>query len=963
MAHGFLTPEPVSGDNFWKNAKDLWNTLQKLKKRKAPPDEVVPAIVSELQKALPPAKQKLLSPASQKLLSGKNQAALSGAKAPNMLTGSPVSKMLSSGKSEITIKQQLSLPPGGPRLPPSGGMPDEPSAEKKGGSFIDMPGVSAAPKKLDSEAFFKAAQTGVHPETGKYLNSEERKDFLKKSKTKMDAPASVASAGIASASTSVTKGDEQIVASVEDLTKVVVSLVDAVKAQTASQAKSTAQAKASAERTANRALASSEEGLMEEGADLSGTITPTYSTATGALTPGASPAGPGGGGGGGGPGFGIGGKVAAQSIAKHGLGRALPRLGAHVAGRTGAKLGAKTAAKIGLAGAGKSLAKKIPGVGLLAGLGFGAQRLFSGDPLGALGEVASGAASTVPGLGTAASVGIDAALAARDMGATPFAAGGIVTSPTFSLTGEKGKEGVFPLQGKEGKKTFTMFGEGMFEAQKKHKTEYAKIQSAGLRQYYENEDGGKKLGKSLSDIWSKIGGVLGSLFSGTLTSLMGGNANAGTLDQAADYLAGDTSSLASFIGGVESGNDYTKLVGGKKDEGILNKTVSQLNQEKGGQFAMGRYQIQMRTAIGALKKAGIDPSKFKFDQAGQDKLFQLLLEGRGYKDFMSGKMSKEQFATNLSMEWAALPKDASGKSYYAGVGNNKAHRGWGDTLAQLDTLKQSGSPMGPPGTVGSTGSSALAAAAVALKGKSTKDGPDGGRNGCVYAVNKVYKQAGITPPWGASEYVPDAETKMQKAGYSQVSYNARRPGDVMVMYDRKSPPQCHIGVVLGNGKVLSNSSRKAQFNWEATPEEYNNYYGGQGKIYRMPGGTAASTIARNNGNASPSNTPTSNNKPRTKADLIGSNGAAAPPRTRSRKRPPSAAPTASPADIALGNAIAQRSSDTALATASNGSRTTNNNTTVVNNNNNSSGAGGGTGLTTGTSAISTIYSWKAARRS
>jgi hypothetical protein len=152
----------------------------------------------------------------------------------------------------------------------------------------------------------------------------------------------------------------------------------------------------------------------------------------------------------------------------------------------------------------------------------------------------------------------------------------------------------------------------------------------------------------------------------------------------------DTSSLGNFIGAVESGNSYTKLVGGAEDQSILNKTVTQLDQEKGGQFAMGKYQIQMRTAKDVLKGKGIDPSTFVFNQEGQDKLFKMLLERRGLGDFMSGKITKEEFALELSKEWAALPKDAGGRSFWAGVGNNKAHRTWEDTLAMLDKLKASG---------------------------------------------------------------------------------------------------------------------------------------------------------------------------------------------------------------------------------------------------------------------------------
>ena len=71
-----------------------------------------------------------------------------------------------------------------------------------------------------------------------------------------------------------------------------------------------------------------------------------------------------------------------------------------------------------VAGAGlKSLMKKIPGVGLLAGIGFGISRAMQGDVKGAFGEIASGAASLIPGVGTAVSTAIDAGLIARDMGA------------------------------------------------------------------------------------------------------------------------------------------------------------------------------------------------------------------------------------------------------------------------------------------------------------------------------------------------------------------------------------------------------------------------------------------------------------------------------------------------------------------------------------------------------------------
>jgi len=154
--------------------------------------------------------------------------------------------------------------------------------------------------------------------------------------------------------------------------------------------------------------------------------------------------------------------------------------------------------------------------------------------------------------------------------------------------------------------------------------------------------------------------------------------------------------LKSFIGGLESGNDYTKLVGGAKDASILDKTIAQLSAEKGDKFAMGRYQIQMASAKDMLKARGIDPTTFKFDQAGQDQIFQMLLDRRGYQDFKSGKMSKEDFAKNLSMEWAALPTDASGRGFYDNVGTNKSLTSWDNTLKALEKDKNEVPPAPPP---------------------------------------------------------------------------------------------------------------------------------------------------------------------------------------------------------------------------------------------------------------------------
>ena len=100
--------------------------------------------------------------------------------------------------------------------------------------------------------------------------------------------------------------------------------------------------------------------------------------------------------------LGMGGKAAAKTATK-------------TAASVGGKTLAKTGAKIGAKAVGKSLLKKIPIIGALAGIGFAIGRAAKGDYVGAAMELASGAASIIPGIGTGVSVAIDAASAARDL--------------------------------------------------------------------------------------------------------------------------------------------------------------------------------------------------------------------------------------------------------------------------------------------------------------------------------------------------------------------------------------------------------------------------------------------------------------------------------------------------------------------------------------------------------------------
>lgn len=131
-------------------------------------------------------------------------------------------------------------------------------------------------------------------------------------------------------------------------------------------------------------------------------------------------------GGGGGPAGGAGAVATEATTAAEGVTNAAADASKSV-GKTAVEDVGKTTAKEAAKGIGKSVLKKIPLIGLIAGLGFGAQRAYGGDWLGAAGEVASGAAGMIPGIGTAASIGIDTALAGRDIynAATPTGTQGV----------------------------------------------------------------------------------------------------------------------------------------------------------------------------------------------------------------------------------------------------------------------------------------------------------------------------------------------------------------------------------------------------------------------------------------------------------------------------------------------------------------------------------------------------------
>jgi phage protein D len=125
----------------------------------------------------------------------------------------------------------------------------------------------------------------------------------------------------------------------------------------------------------------------------------------------------------------------------------------------------------------------------------------------------------------------------------------------------------------------------------------------------------------------------------------------------------------------------------------------------------------------------------------------------------------------------------------------------------------------------------VAGGAAQARGMNTRGGPDGGNNACVYAVNKVLRSSGITPPWGNSNYVPDARRALANGGGTLLS--GPEPGAIAIMRDNGSPPYPHIGIVQNDGSIISNSSSRGTFSWVASPSSYTNYYGRTPEYWRL----------------------------------------------------------------------------------------------------------------------------------
>lgn len=153
---------------------------------------------------------------------------------------------------------------------------------------------------------------------------------------------------------------------------------------------------------------------------------------------------------------------------------------------------------------------------------------------------------------------------------------------------------------------------------------------------------------------------------------------------------GEPKAFASFVSSAEGAKTGTMFGGANLPLDKMTVAEVQSLQKSWaratGSSAAGKYQVMQDTLRGLIEDGTISPDAL-FDDATQEQIFSALLNRRGLADYKSGKITREQFAGNLSQEWASLPKDAGGASFYQGDKmGNKATVSWRSFLKAMDTL-------------------------------------------------------------------------------------------------------------------------------------------------------------------------------------------------------------------------------------------------------------------------------------
>ena len=155
--------------------------------------------------------------------------------------------------------------------------------------------------------------------------------------------------------------------------------------------------------------------------------------------------------------------------------------------------------------------------------------------------------------------------------------------------------------------------------------------------------------------------------------------------------------LMNLIAKAESRDNYNAYFGNANNSAIkfTNMTVAEvLDWQKqyvaqgAASSAVGRYQIINTTLAGLIEEHKIDTNR-KFDESLQDELAISLLNRRGGEKYVNQELTQKEFASQLAMEWAGLPRvigDNPEASYYDGDGLNKSLVKVADVLQAVEVV-------------------------------------------------------------------------------------------------------------------------------------------------------------------------------------------------------------------------------------------------------------------------------------
>jgi hypothetical protein len=147
-------------------------------------------------------------------------------------------------------------------------------------------------------------------------------------------------------------------------------------------------------------------------------------------------------------------------------------------------------------------------------------------------------------------------------------------------------------------------------------------------------------------------------------------------------------SIAQLVGGAEVGNlGPEAMYPSTTLPGAQQMSIAEVANRATG--AVGQYQNMPRFLVGRARKAGLDPNTAPYNVENQGKIFMVTLQEKGITPELI-RSNPERALLKLSQIYAGIPKDRSGRSYYEGVGNNKATVSYDEAMRVLNAIAQQG---------------------------------------------------------------------------------------------------------------------------------------------------------------------------------------------------------------------------------------------------------------------------------